>query len=353
MEDKTFGNRITDNAFNADNGEELIEAALKNIEKELGWYREDQAPLFSGVYYDSQKVGSYIVRVLNKEGKTAVLKLQLKPLPYDEGFIIRHVAGRCNSKHIRTPVIYADQPWEPVKGYGYLVFEDLSSLPDLWTHDVTDEQDRKRHKDFLRPFFSDVLPMEAWLPKPFADLKTKAKEAFHHFQEISLKSSHHHVEEDEVEQMAERYFLCIDQGESEDLHFTHGHLSGKDVKYNEKDASFTLLANLYWSWRPEYYEIVFPIWVDLMHIRDKNLTFQAFLKRVEDWCAVWREGVFDHDPSARRAFWLRLLERAMLTVMLDLGASEWKEGEKEEKETLLRCWKELFSWIEKNKLQVS
>lgn len=350
MSTQDFGNRITDNAFGADNGKKLIEAALTDIERDLGWKREGDKPLFSGVYYDSQKVGSFIVKVSNQEGKTAVLKLQLKPLPYDEGFIIRHVEAHYQGTRIRPPKLYADQPWEAVRGYGYLVFEDLSDLPNLWTYDVTDEEDRKRHKDFLKTFFSTVLPVEPWIPNPNADLKAKSKELFQHFHEIALKSSHHHVEESEVMRMAERYFVCVDQAEPETFHFTHGHLSGKDVKYDQAHDSYVVLANLYWSWRPEYYELVFPMWVDLMHIRDENLTFQSFLERMESWCAVWREGLVDHDPTNRKAFWLRLLERAMMTFMLDLGASEWKEEEKAQKQALLECWKEFFYWIVEEKL---
>ncbi|MDO8583584.1 MAG: hypothetical protein Q7R83_00195 [bacterium] len=350
MKDEAFGNRITDNALGADNGQKLIQSALSDIEQELGWQRENQSPLFSGVYYDSQKVGSYIVRVGNQKGETAVLKLQLKPLPYDEGSIIRHVGALCGGPRIRLPVIYADKPWESARGYGYVLFEDLSVLPDLWMHDLSDRQDRERHKNFLCLFFAEVLPMEAWSPKPTIDLKEKAKETFEHFHEIALKSDHHHSEEEEIQRMVKRYFFHLDQADPEDLHFTHGHLSGKDVKVNQKDGSFTLLANLYWSWRPKYHEIVFPIWVDLMHIQDKNLSFSTFLERVDNWCDIWREDIFDHDPTRRKSFWLRLLERSMLTVMLDLGASEWKEEERQEKQALLSCWQQFFYWIEENKL---
>jgi hypothetical protein len=40
----------------------------------------------------------------------------------------------------------------------------------------------------------------------------------------------------------------------------------------------------------------------------------------------------------------------MMTIMLDLGASEWLEGEIDEKQALLKAWKELFGWVLKNKL---
>jgi hypothetical protein len=36
--------------------------------------------------------------------------------------------------------------------------------------------------------------------------------------------------------------------------------------------------------------------------------------------------------------------------MLDMGASEWKDEEKEQKRALLNCWKEFFCWIMEEKL---
>ncbi len=60
-------------------------------------------------------------------------------------------------------------------------------------------------------------------------------------------------------------------------------MSGKDIKYNQEKNEFILMANLYWSYRPKYYELTFPMWVDIMHIRDKNLKLDGVLKRINFW----------------------------------------------------------------------
>src|SRR3989338_9114690 len=99
--DHEFGNRITANAKDADDGQVLIGGALKYIEDTYGYAPVDQEALFKGVYYDSKKVGSFIIMVRRENGDAAVLKLQLLPLPFDEGFIIRNI-----EKNLRTDVVH-------------------------------------------------------------------------------------------------------------------------------------------------------------------------------------------------------------------------------------------------------
>lgn len=342
-----FGNRITANAVQADDGKDLIERALKYIETKYGYTPIDKSALFAGVYYDSKKVGSYITRVQNADGDTAVLKLQLRSLPFDEGFIIRSLEKELESDRVRPVKILHDNPWSEDRGFGYLVFEDISHLPNLWKNAPTMQEDRLLHKEFISALNDSVLPIkQPWIEKPSSDLNGKILEAFKHFRKIAQNSSHHHIADAELEPLTQKYFEIIEKyGFDGEIIFTHGHLSGYDVKYEQQNDRFILMANLYWSWRPKNYELVFPIWVDLMQIRDASLTFSSFLDRVMAWVEIWPEEI-----TKDRNFWLLLLERSMLTIMLDLGASEWKDGEVEQKRALLESWKTFFNWLVKSKL---
>ncbi len=179
-----------------------------------------------------------------------------------------------------------------------------------------------------------------------ASLQEKVLEAFGHFQRIAQQSAHHHITDDELMPFVDQYLSVVRSEKSwPELVFTHGHLSGFDVKVDESVNHFILMANLYWSWRPRQYELVFPIWVDVMQIRDASLTFDVFLERIMAWHDLWAI-----DDANERAFWLMLFDRAHSTIMLDLGASEWKEGETAQKQALLECWEQLFHWILKEKL---
>lgn len=345
---KVLGNRITDNALKSDDGVVLINKAFEYIKQKYGWEPLDVKPLFSGVYYDRAKVGSHIVKVKNEKDGTAVLKLQLRPLPFDEGFIIRYINEQNKSKIINLPKILHDEPWNETLGFGYLIFEDLSHLPNLWEGKVTNHEDRLLHARFLSEFRSKVLPIKPWLNMPDKDIKDLYKDAFAHFEEIADKSKFSHIKKSITQKNKEAYFRVLDNFKFNQLRFTHGHISGNDVKYDAKNNHFHLMANLYWSYRLDYYELTFPMWVDIMHIRDEDLTFEIVKQRIEDWNDCWQKQ-FDADINMGQ-LWFNMLERATMTIMLDLGASDWLSHEKVELQKLLESWQGVFDWILEEKL---
>lgn len=345
----TIGNRITDNAFGANDGRDLISRAFKEIHEMQGWRSLDEDAVFSGVYYDSAKVGSYISRVINERGEHAVLKIQLKPLLFDEGLIIRHVEKENRSTRIGFPHVISDEKWNESRGYGYLVFEDASHFPDLWTGRTPNERDLRLHQDFLREFTNKVLPISPWFPRPDIDPKAKYREAFEHFHRIAETSNHRHIDLKEIDSLRDIYFTYLDRLTFEDFHFTHGHLSGKDIKYDEKHDRFIVFANLYWSYRPRFYEITFPTWVELMHIQDSKVGIEDFQRVVNRWSEIGMS-VYGDDLCEHQQYWFNLLERAITTIMLDLGSSEWKEEEVQNREALLVAWKSLFRWLVKEKM---
>ncbi len=342
------GNRITDNAFTADDGRALIARAILEIGKQYGWRPIDDNTLFSGVYYDSSQVGSFITRVTDEHGAHAVLKLQLRPLPFDEGMIIRHIQPQIKSHRIRLPKIIADEAFDETRGYGYLVMEDLSDLPHLWTGHCPTEPEMVRHEIFLDEFMHHVLPIAPYVPEPSGTLQGKYRESLDHFSAIANASAHRHIEQDEIKKMKQEYMRILERGLPDDFHFTHGHLSGMEIKEDHSTDSFILFANLLWSFRPKYYEMVFPLWVDLMGIRDTRVTSRDLLARVDRWADLW-QNVQHEDPRASEFFWFLLLERSMMTVMLDLGASEWRADEQPQKQALLNAWTDVFRWLIVNK----
>lgn len=345
------GNHITNNALSSDDGVELIKTALQEIENKIGWWICKEEKIFSGVYFDSKKVGSFITKIKNNNKETAVLKLQLRPLPYDEGFIIRHIQKYKKSDAITIPRIIKDEPWNESNGYGYLIFEDFTHLPNLWLNNVTDENDRNLHAKFLKEFITKMLPVPSWLKQPDISQKKIRMQTFDHFFEIAQASAYHHIDPEIVMEIKKKYFEVINKIDLGDLHFTHGHMSGKDIKYDSTENKFILFANLYWSYRPEFYEFTFPIWVDIMHIEDKKVTLYDLIQRINDWIKAFSQTLPEYNFDKSELFWLGLLERSALVVMLDLGSSEWKSGTEEVDEALLNSWKDLFYWIIDNKLK--
>ena len=339
-----IGNRLTDNARGADDAQGLIQRAITEVANQTGWIIRDRSVVFTGQYYDRKKVGSFIARVTNDREESAVLKLQLRPLPFDEGFITRHIQPQLKSNRIRLPKLIADEPWNDHRGYGYLLTEDVTHLPKLWAGHSPTDVEMNRHASFLEVFMHDVLPITPFLPTPSHTLQEAYRDAFEHFSEIAQLSVHHHIEPSTVERMRKTYLRILGDLTSGDIHFTHGHLSGMDVIEDRTSDSFILFSNLLWSFRPTYYECIFPLWVDLMGIRDTRVTLQRFQSRITAWATLWQriQGI---DPRKDSFFWFLLLERTMMTVMLDLGAGDWGDTEQDEKEALLRTWVDLFDWL--------
>ncbi|MFA5129427.1 MAG: hypothetical protein WC477_00740 [Patescibacteria group bacterium] len=346
MMPSSMGNQITNNAIGADDAKELIERAVKEVSSKTGWRLRDEQPLFSGRYYDSKKVGSFVARVTNDEGASAVLKLQLRPLPYDEGMIIRHIQGQIKTSRVRLPNLFSDEPWNEARGYGFLIMEDASTFPRLWASHCPTAEEMKRHEEFLKLFMHDVLPIEPFLPAPDVSVREKYREALNHFSDIAEASSYHHVDPSDIKRMKAVYLEVLDRVEFDGFHFTHGHLSGMEIHEDKSSDAFVLFSNLIWSFRPTYYEVVFPLWVDLMGIRDIDVRMQDMLVRIDEWAEIWQR-VTGIDPREHDLFYFLILERSMMTVMLDLGASEWTGDEIEAKQALLNAWEELFAHLAK------
>ena len=350
MKDVSYGNRITDNTSRANDAKELVEQALVNINNDLGWKADKNDHLFSGVYYDSKKVGSFIIKANNKKGDKVVIKLQLQPLPFDEGFIIRHVEKENRSSKIRFPKVLADDPWSGKTGYGFVVYEDLSHMQNLWSDGFhVTSQDKKRHKRFLQEFLNNTLPITPFLKKPEIGIQEGYVQGFNHFYKIAEKSAHHHIENEEVEKFKELYFKAMDKCEFLDIHFTHAHLGGLDIKYDTKKDIFIPLANLDWSFRPMYCEVTFPTWNNLMHSDDDAFDLSKLKKMVKSWTDLFAHDLYDHDPSTRQQFWFNLLTHFMYCIMLDLGAGEWKKVEEKNRESLLEAFKEYFVYLTEKK----
>ena len=344
------GNRITDNALTADSGENLITKAIHNIEQNTEWHVSDKEKFAGahGVYYDSKKIGSFFVEVENKKGVKGVLKLQLRPLPFDEGFIIHFIERQIKSQIIRLLKIYLDNAWNEKDGYGFLIFGDVSHLHNLWKNlPPSKKEDFQNHKIFLKEFLNNILPIEPFIERPKETPLQQAEESFGHFFTIATNSSHKHIEVNEILEYKEKYFNALKNAKFGDLHFTHGHLTGLDVKVDNRQ--FVVLANLYWKWRPKYYELIFPVWNSLMQVRNRDFSFDDFMEIVHHWNELWSTELYDHNPILEQQYWISLLGFAMNTIMLDLGSSEWIDGEKEEKATLLKRWKDFFEWIIENK----
>ena len=171
-------------------------------------------------------------------------------------------------------------------------------MPKIWSSlPPKADKDYVQHKDFLKEFLQQVLPIEPFIDKPKEIQLELLQESFDHYWGVAQQSSHRHIDKEEVLDFKKRYLELISKITYDDLHFTHGHLSGLDIVYDTSRDQYTVMGNLYWKWRPKYWELTFPTWNSLMHIRDKNLTFDNFLNMVDRWIKLGSTDLYNHDPE--------------------------------------------------------
>jgi 3'-phosphoadenosine 5'-phosphosulfate sulfotransferase (PAPS reductase)/FAD synthetase len=129
--------------------------------------------------------------------------------------------------------------------------------------------------------------------------------------------------------------------------FCHGHLTANDI-YRLSNGSFVVLSNLFWSHRPQWYDLAFNIWNCLMHIRDTNYTFEQMLEYIERWLATYRAiPVVQQDKDFERKIAVLLLERTMGAILVDLGANDFYEQEENKPhfQHLLNLHQRLFNYL--------
>lgn len=50
------------------------------------------------------------------------------------------------------------------------------------------------------------------------------------------------------------------------------------------------------------------MWVDIMHIRDKNIILNDVLERINTWSSQWQNDLYDHDPTKTIQYWFNLFK---------------------------------------------
>jgi len=321
-EAKHMSNKITEKYFIQDDFSQREADVLARVIGETGFVVEKE--IFRGTIYDKNKVGSLIYKGMLK-GQRAVLKLQgLKP-EVDEGEIISHFTAQNESKIVRVPILYTHQPWTEERGYGYLITEYLD-FPKIFEMPFATKEQMRDFVLFYQEYRTSAIT-RSWV-----EPETKDSLAFTVLRaDIWQKISEHKkrlVANDYASYLARYRSVMEKHMPTIPMVFCHGHLTADDI-YRTPDNSFVVLSNLYWSYRPQWYDLAFNIWSCLLHIRDTNYTFEQFLRYVTEWCAIYRTiPVVQQDKDFDRKITALLLERTMGAILADLGANDiWSEKE--------------------------
>ncbi len=336
-----MSNKITEKYFTQDDFSQHEAEVLAQVTAETGFVVEKE--IFRGLIYDKSKIGSLIYKG-SLNGKPAVLKLQgLKP-EVDEVEIVRHFTDQNQSKLVRVPVLYAHKPWTEERGYGYLITEYLDA-PKIFEMPFASTEQMHDFARFYQDYRTSALT-RSWVEPETKDSLAFTVHRVDHWRKISEHKKRLSLE-DYAPYLVRYYPLAVKHLPSIPMVFCHGHLTANDI-YRHPDGSFVVLSNLFWSYRPQWYDLAFNIWSCLIHIRDTSYSFEQMLEYVEKWLAIYRTiPVVQQDKDFERKITVLLLERTMGAILVDLGANDFFE--KEEKKPffqhLLSLHQQLFDYL--------
>ena len=250
----------------------------------------------------------------NFQGKRAVIKIQgVKPL-VSEAYMINSFKKANQSKTIRPPYLYANLPWDESKRYEALILEFIEG--DLVIHLPTNKTEVKRFFELYQEYQENCLN-SPWLDQPEGTISEKIIDNFAKWRETSTRIyPEHSLRKNEDKDLIDSAVTALVHGyQNIEPQFMHGHLSDGDLY--QVDNQVVLLSNLYWSWRPPFYDAIFGYHWFMYHLNDvENITTENIEKQRD----LWLEQIYSLPQTQgqnRKLLNLALLERATAGLNLD------------------------------------
>jgi hypothetical protein len=109
------------------------------------------------------------------------------------------------------------------------------------------------------------------------------------------------------------------------MEFMHAHMGGREVHKHHESGQYIMFANLYWGWRPKYYDCAFIIWAIIKHPESPLVNEQEVLNCITTWKSMFQTLPFiKKDPKFSANFDSMILERLLGTLIIDLEAQGYK-----------------------------
>lgn len=244
------------------------------------------------------------------DGKDVVLKVQGVKPNTSEILMIDSFAKQNKSNIIRPPHIYARFPWDEAKGYEAFILEDVGN--NLLITVPTDINEVNHFFDYYKEYRKNCI-VKPWIEIPETDLATTIKHRFDEWIKTSHKVFPDHpfrLQEDE-ELILKGVNLLINCKEWLIPEFVHGHFSARDLF--KVDNQIVVLSNLYWSWRTQYFDLIFAYhWFMYDLVSVNNLSQDEIEKQRQ----LWLEQI-EAIASNKKVLKYALLERSLAGLNLD------------------------------------
>lgn len=255
------------------------------------------------------------------EGKKAVLKIQGAKPATSEIYMIQAFSKANQSKILRPPLLYSFFSWNDDRRYEALVLEFVGGKKVVNNPTNKDELEEFFN---LRKEYKENCVVNLWIDKPSESLSQEIKINFEKWREASFKlyPSHPFREKDDERLIDEAVDLLVEGYIGIDSEFQHGHFSVGDL-YKISDNEAIILSNLYWSWKPPFYDAIFGYHWFIYHLAKlPNATPQLVKQQRKLWLSkinsLAKTDLGTHLKGVKlKLLNLALLERAAAGLNLD------------------------------------
>lgn len=337
-----MSNKITEKYFDNIDFADRLDRVFDSILDETGFVTERE--LFRGKIYQDDKLGSVIFKGRYKN-KKAVLKIQGIEPEMSELDIIESFNKQNKSNKIRLPKVYESKEWDKKEKFSYLVLEYIEGKrifePPMATSKQIDEfvdfykelKSRAISRSFIKrsdsdknviQFFSERVSIWSQIALSQKKLKAQNTRIAQEFINVSLRKM-----------------------SNIKMEFTHGHLSYDDVIKNKK-GKYVLMSNLFWSYRPEYYDAVFNIWASIKSMRDKRVKSAKMIDYIEKWRKSYKRlPMIEKDVKFDGLFNSMMMERCVGALLVDIENQRYEKDDKEYKKHLKNIFIDIFNHYKK------
>lgn len=331
-----MSNQITEKYFNTLNTlpRNIIISNVLNKTK-----FEPQKEIFRGRIYDKDKVGSIILKGL-WQNKPAVLKIQILKLEFDEYYLLKKFRKQNKSKIIRSLKVYKHQKWNSDDGYGYLIMEFADGKP-IYEYPMAKPSEIKEYCQFYEELKTKSITNPFFPPS-----EIEKSSLIFTIQRVShwtnIAYSKNTLTDFKKKKLEEFYNIAIKHLPSIKMQFQHGHLSYSDI-IKTNDKKYALMSNLFWSYRPEYYDSAFHLWACIKGIKDLKAIPAQVIGYINQWVNEYNKIPFiSRDKDFERKFRFMLLERCIGAFLVDLENQELPKPREKHLKHLSNIFEEIF-----------
>lgn len=264
-------------------------------------------------WWSSKEIGAFRYEG-EFRGKKAALKIQgVKPTT-SEIYMIQAFSKANQSKILRPPLLYSYLFWDDKKRYEALVLEYIDGKPI-----VNNQASESELIEFfaLREEYKRNCATVPWIEKPKEPLSGEIRINFNKWRQASFRLYPKHPlrKEEDLRLIDQAVNILSNNYKDVKREFQHGHFGTSDL-VKTKDGQVVILSNLYWSWKPPFYDAVFGYhWFIYNLAQVKNPTIEL----VENQRSLWlsRINSLAKTNSVKKLLNLALLERATAGLNLD------------------------------------